>query len=167
MDGWCQPSQRRRNINEPLCGLSCCSDGAIHCVRICVQHRAPSHNPFGRSFLPTSGFLCYPHLSNRQEVGWNHSCNNYWTDLPWHSKCRQQFFASHYCLGNRERSSLRPLPAAFRWQPSRSIEKTSRGSRHAGKPCDGSHRFADSPGGLRDLCFGTFTYSDVGDCTYL
>src|SRR5260370_19184742 len=166
MGGWRQLSKSRRNINEPLCGPSCSFDGAIHCVRICVKRRASSHNPFGRSFLPTSGFLCYPHLPNRQEVGRNHSRNSYWTDLPWHSKCRQQFFASHHCLANRERSSLRPLPATFRWQPSRPIETTSRSSRLTGKPSDVSHRFADSPGGLRDLCLGTFTYSDMGDCTY-
>ena len=69
MDGWRQPSQRKRNINEPLCGPSCSFDGAIHSVRICVQRRAPSHNPFGRSFLPSSGLLCHPHLPNGQEAG--------------------------------------------------------------------------------------------------
>src|SRR5467141_912226 len=166
MDGWRQPSQRKRNINEPLCGPSCSFDCAIHSVRICVQRRAPSHNPFGRSFLPTSDFLCYPHLPHWQEVGWNHSGYNYWTDLPRHPKCRKQFFTSYYCLGNRERSSLRPLPAAFRWQPSRPTEKTSRSSRHAGKPCEGSDGFADPPGGLRNIRLGAFTCSDVGDCTY-
>src|SRR2546425_12256755 len=139
MDGCPQPSRDRGYIDKPVCSLSRSANGSLHRLRVRFKHRAPDRDEIVGSLLSTSRILHYPSVLNGQEMGWNHSRDGHRTDLPGDAQRCEQLFAPYYRLGHSKRSGLRPLPAAFRRQPSRPIEKTPCPRRYVGKPCNGSY----------------------------